>query len=99
MKKLILVFGILTSPAAYAGCRCGGSYINEGYTCHKCVCECPKCDYRDCRMPGMLDVMTKGTSSWAPFYVDSSGSRALALTYSLERVSAILREIAASRAV
>ena len=26
------------------GCRCGKAYIAKDKTCHKCPCECPKCD-------------------------------------------------------
>ena len=43
-------FSVAPTPAE-AGCRCGRSYISESYTCHKCPCECPSCDYRDCAVP------------------------------------------------
>lgn len=43
-------FSVAPTPAE-AGCRCGKSYIADWKTCHKCPCECPSCDYRDCAAP------------------------------------------------
>jgi hypothetical protein len=57
MKHFLLAVGCLVSlgalvpTVAEAGCRCGKSYIADWKTCHKCPCECPSCDYRDCAAP------------------------------------------------
>lgn len=48
----VLAAALCVAPAiAEAGCRCGNSYISELKTCHKCTCECPSCDYRNCAIP------------------------------------------------
>lgn len=72
MRSMLLTFmftaiATLTPDVAEAGCRCGRSYISETYTCHKCPCECPKCDNRDCRMPEMLQPVLDGTDVEAAY--------------------------------
>jgi hypothetical protein len=61
IASLVVSATCLVPSTAEAGCRCGRSYISESYTCHKCTCECPKCDYSDCRMPDMLAPLVAGT--------------------------------------
>lgn len=51
LTLVVLLVAGLTPEVAEAGCRCGNSYISEYKTCHKCPCECPSCDYRDCAAP------------------------------------------------
>lgn len=60
LTLLFATTALLPTPAL-AGCPCGNSYISETYTCHKCPCGCPRCDYRDCRMPEMIQPVLRGT--------------------------------------
>lgn len=49
--SVLMSMGAVSASVAEAGCRCGKSYIADWKTCHKCPCECPSCDYRDCAAP------------------------------------------------